>query len=339
MADLSTLLAPASPPTSQSSSTLNYLANANQASAPGLALFQQNQAADAMQSEAASKQKLITDMAGAIKGKDYQTALSLYSQIDPEGVKTLLPQISKIDPQFAGTLQESTTTGELKGQTEYKSNPRQLLDAQLAAQLKMKQMESKSSKPELSEGQKTLDRDFAKEVSNLDNQGGFATIDKSLKQLEKVKTLLSSDSKASGPLIGLLPKAARDILVPQSGKAQDAIQDVVMSTLRPILGAQFTEEEGKRVVANTFNERLSPKENLRRLELLQQTLKEQAAAKKASVEYFKKNGGSLLGYQGPQPISNADDLQSTLAQKAGVEIKQVNGKTYQKVEGGWALVK
>lgn len=346
MADLLQLLGQgAGQAPAQSSDTLNFLAKTNQASAPGLALFQQGMAADAMQSEAAAKQKLVTDMAGAIRNKDYQGALSLYSQLDPEGVKTLLPQISKIDPNMAQSLSFADTEGQLSSQTGYGANARQLLDARLAAEAAMnkdnlaaRQKETAAKGPMLTPGQEALDKAFAKEVGELDNQGGFATIDKSLKQLEKAKTLFKSSDNVSGPIVGLLPKAARDVLVPESGRSQDAIQDVVMATLRPILGAQFTAEEGKRVVENTFNPRLPEKENLRRLELLQQTLKEQAAAKKASVDYFKKNG-TLTGYEGPRPVSNVDGIQSMLAEKAGVEIKEIKGKVYQKVPGGWALVK
>lgn len=306
----------------------------------------QPERAQSLRDAAAEKQQLIQGIASDVQGRNYEAAASKIIQLDPEKASGLILQMDKINPGFAAKMKFAQEGGQTAAQTEYGANPRQLLDAKLAAEASQQKAALSAqekqnivkAKPILTPGQEALDKEFAKEVSDWDNKGGFAIVEKSLKNLDEAKKLLEGKGTTSGKVVGLLPKIARDIVAPDSGKTQDIIQDVVMGSLRPILGAQFTEEEGKRVIANTFNERLSPKENLRRLELLKTTLKEQAAAKKASVEHFKKNG-SLVGYEGPVPVSNVDELQSNLAQKAKVQLKQVNGKTYQKVEGGWALVK
>lgn len=139
MANLMDFLSSKEPQQQLDSRSLQQLANANQSTAPGLALFQTDQAVKAGQQEqqtaAAAKQKLVTDMAGALRNKDYQGALSLYSQLDPEGVKSLLPQIGKIDPAIAESLgyseQKGQTEGQLESQTKYGSNPKQLKEMEI----------------------------------------------------------------------------------------------------------------------------------------------------------------------------------------------------------------
>lgn len=117
----------------QSSGVLAGLAQGNEPTAPGLAILQRGQAANAATNEAAQKDVLIKDMASKLQSKDYQGALAAYSQLDPEGVKALLPQISKIDPAFAGTLNEAETTGTIAGETKYGTNKRQMLEREIEA--------------------------------------------------------------------------------------------------------------------------------------------------------------------------------------------------------------
>jgi len=68
---------------------------------------------------------------------------------------------------------------------------------------------------------------------------------------------------------------------PDGANQLDEIRGVVFQGLRDTLGAQFTEKEGLRLVAATYNTKLTPRQNARRLRRLSQLLKD-------SIEYKDK---------------------------------------------------
>ena len=95
-----------------------------------------NLGAQERQQAASQKQALIQSMATDLQSKNYQGALAKYAQLDPEGIKSLLPQLEKIDPSLKGQLTFAGEGGQLAAQTEYGANPRQLklLDIEAAKQ-------------------------------------------------------------------------------------------------------------------------------------------------------------------------------------------------------------
>jgi len=292
-----------------------------------------NAQAKLQQAQAKQKETLVRQMGDQVKNKDYAGAASTLTKLDPEGAKVIIPKLMDADPKIREALSKSDEGGKLGAQTATGSNPRQLLDAQLAADKRKAEAEAKPSA-----FTEAVDKKFAEDFLEWETTG-LSGVKSNLKQLDKAKELLKSGTNSTGPLVGLLPKAARDVVAPDSGKIQDIVQAVVMPTLRPILGSQFTAEEGKRVVENTFNPRLSREENQRRLGILEDTVTEQALAKQAMADWVKEKK-TLDGYTGPRVIGGtANDVLSHIAKKAGIETKQVEGKTYQKVDGGWSLVK
>lgn len=141
-----------------------------------------------------------------------------------------------------------------------------------------------------SEGQKALDKAFAKDYNDFVAQGGAAGLARKLKDVDDSIKLLEKTDSASGPLIGTLPKAFRDVVTPEGSSIQDRLEGVVQETLRQTLGAQFTEKEGERILARTFNPRLSEKENARRARVILNELKEMAKAKVEAANEFAKKG-------------------------------------------------
>lgn len=83
-------------------------------------------------------------------------------------------------------------------------------------------------------------------------------------------------------------------------KARADVQSTVMNSLRAILGAQFTEKEGERIIKNTWNESDSTENNLARIERLVTDLESKANAKDAQSKYYEGNR-TLSGYQ---PVTN-----------------------------------
>lgn len=155
-------------------------------------------------------------------------------------------------------------------------------------------------KPRQTAGQNAADQAFAKEYVDFKAAGGFADIEKNLRQLSGASQSLATDSSLTGPLRGMLPDTVRTFTNPNAVATKELVQEVAQRNLRLILGAQFTEKEGERLIARVYNDRLSPEENKRRVDALMTQIREAAQAKQSASEYFEQNG-TLTGWQGKLP--------------------------------------
>jgi len=85
---------------------------------------------------------------------------------------------------------------------------------------------------------------------------------------------------------------------PNEQDALDRVRGVVFQGLRLTLGPQFTENEGKRLVAATYNDALSPEQNARRLERLAKLLEDTIAYKDYTSELGRTTEGALKQIKG-----------------------------------------
>lgn len=146
-------------------------------------------------------------------------------------------------------------------------------------------------------GQKALDEEYGKEYAKRVSEGGYADAEKGIIQLKDAISQLGKTDAATGPGVGLIPKGARDILLPGGAAIQDAVEEVVQRNLRLVLGAQFTEKEGNRLIARAYNPRLSEAENIKRLTRLGNQMAQALQTQKEADAYFEQNG-SLRGFKG-----------------------------------------
>lgn len=186
----------------------------------------------------------------------------------------------------------------------------------------------KDKNKDLSPGQKAADVSFGKEYQDWNAQGGYANVDKQLGALEGVKEALKNNPNLTGPRIGATPEWIRSVSNPESIAVQQAANQAVQATLRQTLGAQFTEKEGVRVMNNSYDPRLSPEENIKKIDATIKQLKSMAIEKENASQYFENNSGSLNGYRPvnrqpqaaaviPKPSNNpqAARIQELLAEK------------------------
>ncbi len=156
---------------------------------------------------------------------------------------------------------------------------------------------------------KKLDENFAADA-NIWLQGGAAGVEKKMSQLDEAMTILESGQNVTGA-IGMLPESVQPFFNAQGTIAQENVAEVVQSSLRETLGAQFTEKEGERLIARAFNPKLPPAENAKRVRRLIEQTRKMAAAKQAMVDYAMENG-TLRGYAGPRPdMSSLSDLMAS----------------------------
>jgi hypothetical protein len=144
-------------------------------------------------------------------------------------------------------------------------------------------------------GWKKIDETFAETYLDW-NSGGWADTQKQLEQLGESLDILENGGDVTGA-IGMLPREMGAFFNPDGTIARENVEEVVQRSLREILGAQFTEKEGERLIARAFNPLLSPAENTKRVKRLLTTIQGMAESKQGMVDYFDQNG-TLRGYQG-----------------------------------------
>lgn len=110
-----------------------------------------------------------------------------------------------------------------------------------------------------------------------------------LSKIDFAVNILDSRNDISGPGKGLLPQSVRAFTNPDAIKAQEAMQSAIQDTLRPTLGAQFTEKEGERIMNLAFNPSLPAEENKRRALALKSAIEQKIAGTDALYSYIRQN--------------------------------------------------
>lgn len=145
-------------------------------------------------------------------------------------------------------------------------------------------------------GFKKINEKFAPEYVNWKASGGYADVAKNVSQLEGAINNLESGIN-TGFVEGITPDVVKSIVNPELLAVKQQVEEVVQRNLRLILGAQFTEKEGERLISRAFDDKLPTEENIRRVKNLVKQIDDAAKAKQASVDYYDANG-TLEGFQG-----------------------------------------
>jgi hypothetical protein len=152
-----------------------------------------------------------------------------------------------------------------------------------------------------SAGQQAVDREFAKEYAAYKAAGGYADVQKQLVQLQEASAALGKKgAKLSGGLTGITPEVIQSFTNPEALSTKEKVQEVAQRNLRQVLGAQFTEKEGEKLVARAYNPKLQEDENKKRVDRLITQIDLAAQAKQSASDYFEQNG-TLAGWQGKIP--------------------------------------
>ena len=149
----------------------------------------------------------------------------------------------------------------------------------------------------VSKGDEKADEKFADEYQKWIT-GGYADVEKSVAQLEEVSASLGDPQKnLTGGDVGMTPDFILQRTNPEAVATREAIEEIVQRNLRLILGAQFTEKEGDRLIKRAYNPNLSEAENKKRVDRLLKQIKSAAISKQAAVDYFAEKG-TLKGFKG-----------------------------------------
>ena len=182
------------------------------------------------------------------------------------------------------------------------------------------------------------------QVKSADTKGNI------IKLKEVLNALSDPDALLTGPIIGQMPDFVMNFLNPESVDAREAVESVVQRNLKAVLGGQFTEREGEKLVKRAYNPNLSQEMNAKRLRILIEQMERAALMQDARSEWIRDpaNNGSMRGFDGKLPTF-ADFWTALSANEPGDVVcdsgtENVNRKcyTYQggddKLEASWKLV-
>ena len=147
--------------------------------------------------------------------------------------------------------------------------------------------------------EKKRDEAFAPEAQAW-MSGGGQDVTGQLAQLSTVMQKLENGEKLTGPAVGMQPDMLLALTNPGALQAREQVEEVVQRNLRVILGAQFTENEGKRLISRAYNDKLDPAANASRVRKLFLQMQSAAQQKQEMVNYANANG-TLRGFQGKMP--------------------------------------
>lgn len=172
---------------------------------------------------------------------------------------------------------------------------------------------------EMTPGWKKIDEGFGDTYLSW-QAGGWADNKKQVAQLReslgRIQKAAREGRNISG-IIGALPESLQPFINPEGTIAREGVEEVVQRSLREILGAQFTEREGERLIARAYNPRLLPAENAKRVERLLEQVERMGEARQSMVDYFDQNG-TLRGYKGNKPsMSSLDSLDREWSKQDG----------------------
>jgi len=242
-----------------------------------------------------------------------ERSLEELAYIQPERAKNISGALSVVNPRVDPF---EFWTPEMKAQFAATQDPRAKQALYAATQAKLENSAAGRSQiinsvypqGELTVGQQETDKKYAPEFLKW-TQGGRYDAIKGISQLEEALSTLKSGKNVTGGAVNYLPKQMQPMANSLAVSTREKVEEVVQRNLRVILGAQFTEKEGVRLIERAYNDKLDEKENAKRVRRLINQIKKAAAAKDSAADYYNKNG-TLQGWGGELP--KLDDFKDAI---------------------------
>jgi len=125
--------------------------------------------------------------------------------------------------------------------------------------------------------------DFLETYGNM--SGNIDSLEGALEELETNPNITGLGQGLTNLIGG---DSALKLLFPDTANTKATIESVVQESLKAVLGAQFTENEGKRILARAFDPAVTPQENAKRLRVILNKIKVGFETKKRYFEAFSK---------------------------------------------------
>lgn len=164
----------------------------------------------------------------------------------------------------------------------------------------------------LTEAYKKIDKDTGEGLVEW-TASGRSDAAKNLTQLKQVRERLEdvsggkSDGNLTGGYLDWMPDLITKQWNPEAVDTRQRVEEVVQRNLRAILGAQFTEKEGERLISRAYDPGLDESINSERVGLLFESMKRAFEEKQRAYDYLRNNG-TMRGYEGIGANLSTDDI-------------------------------
>lgn len=241
--------------------------------------------------------------------------------IDPVTGKTIASNQRQENPKFSPGETRTFERGDRTITQEYQADGKW---ANIADAPRWQMQEALT--PKQTPAQKAVDESFAKEYTPWVT-GGAADVQKNLTQLKSaIDELESGRDDLTGHVLGRFSPENRAIFNQDSVDVEERVQEVAQRNLRLVLGAQFTEKEGDRLISRVYNPRLDESINARRVRALFDQIQKAAEDKQRAAQYYEENG-TLNGFQGSLYTSFSqfeNDLNAALQEDGATTVDMRN---------------
>ena len=148
------------------------------------------------------------------------------------------------------------------------------------------------------------DSDFGQKARDWVSSGR-ALFNAEMANLTNIYSNLQESDWMSGPLIGgaVLSERWGPLITPKGVDLLDGVREIVFKSLRETLGPQFTEAEGNRLVAASYNPYLQEEINMKRIARMQQRMQATADFNESLVQHLDDNR-SFVGMQNPYSMTS-----------------------------------
>lgn len=180
----------------------------------------------------------------------------------------------------------------------------------------------KKKAAEPTQGEKTIDREFAKEYNKW-STGGKADYEVNAKIFKDAIRDLRQGKVDTGPIEGI--GARTPVLRTDARAMEDRVRKAINGMLRATLGAQFTEKEGERIFQQTFDPFKDQNDNIKAMELELAKLEKRKDDIESMGKYYTKNK-TISGYEVPEATTGPSESVIMVApngQEARVRADQV----------------
>ena len=151
--------------------------------------------------------------------------------------------------------------------------------------------------------QQVFDTEQLREARGWD-RSGQAVFDSKVAKFDEILTSLNESNTVSGAFVGTImeagwvPEWVKALTVTDAINTLDTIRSIVFESLRDTLGPQFTEREGDRLVAASYNSYLPEEMNRVRMRRLRTELTKTADNKNRMMAHYNEHG-TFVGYEEP----------------------------------------
>jgi len=198
---------------------------------------------------------------------------------------------------------------------------------------KKSELDEKKRLAKGSVGEQEVDKKFAKDLNDWQTRG-LGTYNKNIERLKRSRDLLKKRKDdlvgTSGRFTGRMPDFLRS---EESIGLREDVHASAQGALRATLGSQFTEKEGERIMKASYNENLSPDENIKRIDDAIKELETNAYNMDSRGEFFRENQGTLRGWEPSEAPKKEVQKEIRTKMVNGVPVK------YEKTDGGWKRVR